>query len=110
MSERDWRLLIGDILDSINKIEKYVSNLTFVEFKKDDKTIDAVIRNFGIIGEAANKIPVEIKQGTSNINWIKIIGLRHRVIHDYFGVDVEIIWFIIENELSDLKEKLENIK
>jgi len=110
MSDRDWNLLIEDILECIDKIDKYIEGLTFEEFIKDDKTIDAVIRNFGIIGEASNKIPSDIKEQYKEIEWVKIIGLRHRVIHNYFGVDLEIIWFIIKNELKDLKEKLIEIK
>lgn len=98
-----------DILDCVNKIENYASGLTLAQFVKDDKTIDAVVRNFGIIGEAANRIPNDIKEKYKEIDWSIIIDLRNRVIHDYFGVDLEIIWYIIENELGDLKEKLKKV-
>jgi len=72
------------------------------------KQLMQLFRNFGIIGEAANKIPDEIKK-YNKIDWSKIVGLRNRVIHDYFGVDLEIIWFIIKNELNDLKNELDRL-
>lgn len=86
---------------SINTPVHYLTE----EFIEDDKTTDAVIRNLEIIGQAVNKIPKEIKDAHKEIEWKKIIGLRNRVIHDYFGVDLEIIWYIIVNELDGLKEK-----
>lgn len=109
MSERDSNLLIEDILECIEKIERYITGLNFEEFSKDEKTIDAVVRNFEIIGEAANKIDESIKNDNKDIEWRKMIGLRNRVVHDYLGVDLEIIWFIISNELQRLKEKLSGI-
>ncbi len=68
----------------------------------DDKTIDAVVRNFEIIGEAANRIDVDFKQEHPSIDWKRIRGFRNRIVHDYFGIDYGIVWSIIENDLSDL--------
>jgi uncharacterized protein with HEPN domain len=78
-------------------------------FQNDDKTIDAVIRNFEIIGEAANRIPDEIKEKFNNVNWHRIRGFRNRIVHDYMGVDLEIIWEIIEKNLDELKVQIEEI-
>ncbi|MDP2209658.1 MAG: DUF86 domain-containing protein [Bacteroidota bacterium] len=75
----------------------------------DDKTIDAVIRNFEIIGEAANQVPESIQEKYPEIEWYKIIGLRNRIIHEYFGVDTEILWKIIEKDLEKLKQDINNI-
>jgi uncharacterized protein with HEPN domain len=106
MSKRDTRLLIEDIIDSIGKIEKYTKDLTKDQFQRDEKTVDAVIRNFEIIGEAASQISEPDKLQYSQIEWRKIIGLRNRIVHDYFGIDLDIIWEIKETFLQHLLEKL----
>ena len=108
MSDRNSDLLIQDILESIGKIERYTDNLTYDDLTKDEKTIDAIIRNFAVIGEAANRIPDDYKAKFQEVEWRKIIGLRNRVIHDYFGIDLEIIWFIIKNDIQLFKEQLSN--
>ena len=77
---------------------------------KDSKTIDAVVRNLQIIGEAANRLPEEFRAHYSEIPWRNIIGLRNRIVHDYIGVDVEIIWQIVEKEIPHLKKQLEGIR
>ena len=100
MSKRDPYLLIEDILDSIAKILSYTSGMEFKDFKEDSKTVDAVIRNSEIIGEAANQLPVEFKSEYRHIKWNQITGLRNRVIHEYFGVDLNIIWKIANEDLE----------
>jgi uncharacterized protein with HEPN domain len=92
MSRREPRLLLEDIIESIQKIKKYTAGLSKDAFLIDDKTVDAVIRNFEIIGEAANRIPDEIKDKFQLINWHQIIGFRNRIVHDYMGIDYEIVW------------------
>ena len=96
MSKRNWRLFVNDILECIEKIEKYISNLSYDDFVKDNKTKDAVVRNLEIIGEAANQIPLNIRKRYKDIPWVQIIGLRHRLIHGYFVVDYDIVWNIIK--------------
>lgn len=110
MSKRNPRLLINDILESIKKIESYIGKEDFEHIRNDPKTIDAVIRNLEIIGEAANKIPREIKKKSPSIKWRQIIGLRNRVIHEYFGVDLKIIWQIIQHDLEEFEHELEDLK
>ncbi|MQY78572.1 MAG: DUF86 domain-containing protein [Bacteroidetes bacterium] len=109
MSNRDPLLLLEDIVESIEKIRHFTVNIDFEEFINDAKTTDAVVRNFEIIGEAATKIPPEIKNRYSNIEWHRIVSIRNRIIHEYFGVDYSIIWKIIELNLDKLKSDIERI-
>lgn len=109
MSERDWRLFLEDVLESIELIESYIENMSADDFKKDRKTVDAVVRNFEIIGEASGNIPDQIKSKYQDIDWRGIIGLRNRIAHEYFGVSLNILWNIIKYELTPLKEKIEHM-
>ncbi|MBI3235642.1 MAG: DUF86 domain-containing protein [Bacteroidetes bacterium] len=94
MSKREPSLLVEDIIDSAHKILDYTQNLSFEDFTKDGKTIDAVIRNVEIIGEAANRLPDNFKDKYPNIDWHRIRGFRNRIVHDYFGIDYGIVWEI----------------
>ncbi len=87
MSKREIQLLLEDILESSKKIISYTSGMAFDDFIRDDKTIDAVVRNFEIIGEAAQRVPEEFKSDHPEIEWRRMTGLRNRIIHEYFGVD-----------------------
>jgi uncharacterized protein with HEPN domain len=109
MSKRDANLLIGDILESGNRILDYTAGLTFQEFLNDTKTVDAVIRNFEIIGEAANRLPDEFKGRFPEIDWQRIRGFRNRIVHDYFGIDYSIVWLIKETFLNEMIAKLQKI-
>ena len=106
MSKRGLKELLSDIKEAINRIKKYVENIDFQQFLKDIKTQDAVIRNFEIIGEAVKLLPNELKNKTEVIPWNKIAGIRDRLIHQYFGVNFEIIWTIIEQELTPLQTQI----
>jgi len=107
MSKRDHILLLEDMLDSALKIRRYTNNLDFDSFLNDDKTVDAVVRNFEIIGEAANRIDPDYRTRNPEVEWKRIRGFRNRIVHDYFGIDYEIVWTIIENNLNDLIDWLE---
>ena len=109
MSKRSSSLLIEDIIESANKILDYTNNLSFEEFSKDGKTIDAVIRNFEIIGEAANRLSEDFKDEHSNIDWHRIRGFRNRIVHDYFGIDYSIVWEIKELFLPNLIVTLKSL-
>lgn len=102
MSKREPFLLVQDIIDSAEKILEYTQNLSFEEFTKDSKTIDAVIRNFEIIGEAATRLPQDFKDKHAIIDWHRIRGFRNRIVHDYFGIDYGIVWDIKEKFLPKL--------
>jgi len=110
MSHRPAALLIEDILERIRRIERFVAGLDHEVFLRDDKTIDAVIRNVTVIGEAANRLPQEFKGRHLDVPWHRIVGLRHRVVHDYFDVDLDLVWAIVETELPKLAAPLSDIQ
>lgn len=109
MSKRDRLLLLEDMLESIPKIFKYTKGMSYDEFLEDDKTIDAVVRNFEIIGEASNKIEDDFKTLNPELEWNKLRGFRNRIVHEYFGIDIEIVWTIIQEDLINYLECLEVI-
>ena len=109
MSKRDINLLLEDMLESAHKIKHYVKDMTYDSFINDDKTIDAVVRNFEIIGEAANRIDPDFRSVHDGIDWNRLRGFRNRIVHNYFGIDYEIVWDIIQNNLNDLIEQIKDI-
>lgn len=109
MSKRDPKLLLVDILEAVEKIKRYTAGLSYELFIEDSKTQDAVIRNFEIIGEAANQLPEEFKAQHSALDWFRIIGFRNRIVHDYMGVDYEIVWTIIQNDIDKLSSDVKNL-
>jgi uncharacterized protein with HEPN domain len=110
MSKRSLELLVEDIWESIEKIERYIEGMTQDNFQSDEKTTDAVVRNFEIIGEAAGRLPEDFTSRCSEIEWVKIIGLRNRIVHEYFGVDLQIIWQILKKDIPAFKASLKNIR
>ena len=106
---KDYKAYISHILESIMLIEQYTENISFEAFEKDRKTIDAVIRNFEIIGEASNKLPEEFRGKYPEVPWRSIIGLRNVLIHDYLGVDIKAVWGNLKQELPLLKEQMQSI-
>ncbi len=109
MSKRAAQLYLDDILGAIIAIEEFTKEMTFEEFQNDRKTVDAVVRNLEIIGEAANNIPQELKNNYSTIPWREMISMRNKIMHEYFGVDTEIMWKTIQEDLPLLKEKIKNL-
>lgn len=110
MSEkRDSSLLLEDIIICIDRILLYTKETSYNEFINDQKSIDAVIRNFEIIGEASSKFDSDFRLQNPEIEWKRIIGLRNRLIHDYTGVNYEIVWDIIQNYLEELQFQVQNV-
>lgn len=109
MSPRNWEFRIEDILDSLDLISEYVKGLDYENWKKDRKTIDAVIRNIEIIGEAANHIPTDIQEKYNEIPWYEMKGMRNILIHEYFGVDIDVLWRTIQEDLPSLKIKVKKM-
>jgi uncharacterized protein with HEPN domain len=83
--------------------------MIYDDFIKDSKTIDAVIRNFEIIGEAANRLPESYKEIHPEIDWHRIRGFRNRIVHDYMGIDFEIVWAIRDQYLNELIVAIEKL-
>jgi uncharacterized protein with HEPN domain len=100
---RDFRIYLDDILDAIHQIRSYLADQNEEAFTKDRKTQDAVIRNLEIIGEAAGKLPEQVRMGEMEIDWRKITGLRNILIHEYFGVNLPIVWDVVQNKLCPLE-------
>ncbi len=109
-SQRNERLFIDDINDSIRAIESFVEGLSQEDFKKDRKTFSATIRELEIIGEAVNNISDELKQKYLHVLWQEIRSFRNKIVHEYFGVDIRIVWDVITNELPILKRQIERIQ
>lgn len=109
MSKRDLHLLLDDMLQSALKIKQYTSGMNYDTFIADDMTIDAVVRNFEIIGEAANRVDPDYRALVPSIEWRRIRGFRNRIVHDYFGIDYKIVWSIINDYLDQLIYELNNL-
>ena len=109
MSKRNNTELFTDMLESIEKVFRYTEGMSFQDFLGDDRTVDAVVRNFEIIGEAANRIDEATVERFPEVNWRRIIALRHRIAHDYFGINYTVLWEIREKNLRDLQRQIESI-
>lgn len=109
MKSRKYKHFIEDILESMEKIQRYIKSLDYKEFKNNELIVDAVIRNIEIIGEASKNIPDDIRGKYPDIPWRRMIGLRNITAHEYFGVDLNIIWEIITANLPETKPKIELI-
>ena len=109
MSERSDDLLLADIVECIYKIYSYTEAMQLIEFLGDDKTQDAVSRNFEIIGEAAARISQSIKDAHPEIELIKVKNFRNKIIHDYFGTDYKLVWSIKENQLPELLSLIQKV-
>jgi len=106
---REYRLYLNDIKEALEKIDMFIANASFDEFIQDVKTVDAVLRNLEIIGEASKHIPKAVREKYSDIDWRAIIGMRNIIAHEYFGVRLQIIWKTLKERLPELKEAIEKI-
>ena len=106
---KEIKIFILHILENIEKIESFSKNMSKENLGKDEQKQYAIIRAIEIIGEAAKNLPVSFKNKYSNIPWKEIIGTRDKIIHHYFGIDLNIVWDIIKKDLPDLKGKIKKI-
>ncbi len=104
--KKDPRIFLDHILQCIGLIEKYTEGMSKSDFLKDTELQDAVIRRIEIIGEAAKNLPDDVKKKHTDIEWKKIAGMRDVLIHEYFGIDLELTWEVVKRDIPVLKQKL----
>jgi uncharacterized protein with HEPN domain len=109
MSEPDPLLSCHDILEAIDRIERYTGSITLDNFLRDTKTQDAVIRNLEIIGEAVKNLPADFREAHPGVEWRAVAGMRDKLIHHYFGVDMGIIWETTRTDLPRFRKQIEAI-
>jgi uncharacterized protein with HEPN domain len=101
---------VSDILEAtIARILAYTQAMSYAEFLQDFRTQDAVIRNLQIIGEAAKRISMELREAHQRIPWKAITGMRDRITHDYFGLNYDIVWNVVRNDLPALRDEISSL-
>jgi len=106
---RDSSVYLQDILEAISKVKSYTAGMSREEFEKDSKTIDAVLRNLEVTGEAAKGIPESFREDHPEVDWRKVAGLRDVLIHNYFGISMDIIWDILQNQVERLESQIRSM-
>lgn len=106
---RGYLLYLEDILSATSKIIKYAADASYENLLQDEMRVEAIVRNFEIIGEAAGKVPQDLKEKYPSISWRKISDFRNVLAHEYFGIDYEIMWEIIKDKLPILKSDIQKV-
>jgi len=109
MKRRDIKDYIMDIFDNENKVIKFTEGITYEDFVNNDEKIYAVVRALEIIGEAAKNIPKDVRKKYSNVPWKKITGMRDKIAHEYFGIDIKIVWTTATKDIPQLKEEIQKV-
>jgi uncharacterized protein with HEPN domain len=100
---------LKDILDAISEVESFTKGLSYEVFKDDKKTVNAVVRSIEVIGEAAKRIPKATRDKHRDVPWKKLAGMRDKLIHEYFGIDLEILWKAANREIPPLKKPIQSV-
>jgi uncharacterized protein with HEPN domain len=106
----EWRDYLADILESALEVEIFIAGMSYDNFFRDKKTINAVIRSLEVMGEAAKRVPEDIRAKYPEIPWKRMAGMRDKLIHEYAGVDLETVWDVAKEELPAIKPMLERLK
>ena len=109
MSKRGDREFIYDIIEACRRIERYTQGLSYEDFLENPEKQDAVIRNIEIIGEAVKRLSSDLKERYKELDWKKIAGMRDKLIHHHFGIDIEIVWVVVKKEIPKLLQEMEKI-
>jgi len=109
MKRRELGDYVQDIVEALGEVEDFTSGMQFEDFVKDKKTINAVVRSLEVIGEAAKKIPDSLRAEHPGIPWKRMAGMRDKLIHEYFGIDLEIVWEVINNELPPVRPLIQTV-
>lgn len=109
MPKRGQKLFFADILEAIENIERYTLEMGYEDFQADKKTIDAVVRNLEIIGEAVKNITEKNKKAYPEVDWKGIAGMRDKLTHGYFGVDTKVVWETTQQRIPELKTQVQRI-
>lgn len=107
--KREYVDYLEDILEAVEKAEEFVEGIDYETFKNDDKTLFATLRASKIIGEATKKIPGTVKNNYPEIPWREMAGIRDKLIHDYFGVNIEVVWKTLQEDLPSLRQQIKRI-
>ena len=107
--KKDPKVFLKHIIDSIENIDNYTKGKSESQFLNSEETQDAVMRRLAVIGEAAKNLPSSLREKNKTVNWKAIIGLKNVIVHEYFGVDMKIIWNIVKKDMPDLKSAVTSI-
>jgi len=107
--KREYKLFVQDIADCIEKVNEFVGGMTFEEFSRDDKTISAVVRKLEIIGEATKNLPKSLRAKHPEVPWKDMAGMRDKIIHAYFGLNLQIVWKVVKERLPELKPLVKKV-